>query len=243
MQINVLNFKEVLKKATLNNIIDSVQLNFGDGRIKTKMINESSDAIIFLDVENNVLTLNGETTFNFREPAQNLIPFLNIIDDDMVDVDIERSKIILKNGSQKSNIHFASPAAVRTFGSEPREMTYFITLPIDDTFLDILKKIKKIGNKFGKIYFSVEDGKFVVETTDKTNQFSNGLKFELTSIEKDNLSMYFDYKNFINLMEVINGNAPEFQLNFAWVESQEKGALVAKRADGSETYFLMSREE
>jgi len=243
MQINVENFKNVLKKATLNNTIDSVQLNFGNGKIESKMINEANDAIIFLNVVNDVLSTNDETTFNFREPTQNLIPFLNIIDEESANIEIERAKLVIKSGSQKSNIHFASPTAVRTFGSEPREMEYFLTLTIDENFLNAYKKIKKIGGKFGKIYFSVEDNVFYMETTDKTNQFSNGLRFKLVDIEKENISMFFDFKNFMNMMEVINGDAGEFELNFTWVPEQEKGAIKACKADGSEIYFLMSREE
>lgn len=243
MQINVENFKTVLKKATLNNTIDSVQLNFGDGKIKSRMINEGNDAIIFLDIDNNVLSTNDETTFNFREPAQNLLPFLNIIDSEFVDVDIQREKVVLKDGRQKANIHVSSPAAIRTFGSNPRQLDFFTEIPLNEDFITIYKKIKKVGNRFGKIYFSVENNKFYIETTDKTNQFSNGLKFELLDIQKEDLSMFFDFKNFVNVMEVINGDASDFLLNFAWVEAQEKGALVAKKNDESEIYFLMSREE
>lgn len=243
MNINVKNFETVLRKATLNKTIDSVQLNFGGSRIKSKMINEENDAIIFLDIENNVLSTDDEVSFNFREPTQNLFPFLNIIDSETVDVDIKREKVVLKDGSQKANIHFASPAAIRTFGSNPRQLDFFTELPLNDDFIEIYKKIKKIGNRFGKIYFSIENNKFYIETTDKTNQFSNGLKFELMDIEKEDISMFFSFKNFVNTIEVINGDVSDFSLNFAWVESQEKGAMVAKKNDESEIYFLMSREE
>lgn len=243
MQINVENFKTILKKATLNNTIDSVQLNFGGAKIESRMINEGNDAIVFLNVDNDVLSTHDETTFNFREPAQNLLPFLNIIDDEFVDIDIQQSKLVMKNGRQRANIHFASPAAIRIFGSSPRELDFFTTIPLDDNFIELYKKIKKIGNKFGKIYFAVEDGKFVVETTDKTNQFSNGLKFEICDIDKEDLSMFFTFKNFVSILDVINGDAANFQMNFAWIPEQEKGALVAKKNDDSEIYFLMSREE
>jgi hypothetical protein len=243
MLINIENFKSVLKKATLNNSIDSVQLNFKDGKIESKMINESNDAIVFLNVTNDVLSTNDETTFNFREPNANLIPFLNIIDEESANIEIERAKLVIKSGSQKSNIHFAAPTAVRVFGSEPREMDFFLTLPLDENFLNAYKKIKKIGNKFGKIYFSVLDNMFYMETTDKTNQFSNGLRFKLVDHEKEDISMFFDFKNFVNMMEVINGSAENFSMNFTWIPEQEKGAIKASKNDNSEIYFLMSREE
>jgi hypothetical protein len=243
MLINIENFKNVIKKATLNNSIDSVQLNFKDGKIESKMINESNDAIVFLNVTNDVLSTNDETTFNFREPNANLIPFLNIVDEESANIEIERAKLVIRSGSQKSNIHFASPTAVRVFGSEPREMEFFLTLPLDETFLNAYKKIKKIGNKFGKIYFSIEENAMYMETTDKTNQFSNGLRFKLVDIEKENISMFFDFKNFVNMMEVINGDAENFVINFTWIQEQEKGAIKSNKNDGSEIYFLMSREE
>lgn len=243
MEINVENFKTVLKKATLNNTIDSVQLNFIDGKIETKMINEENDAIIFLNVENDVLSTNDEVVFNFREPAQNLLPFLNIIDNQLINIDIQREKIVLKDGRQKANIFLSSPAAIRTFGSNPRELEFFTSLPLDESFIDLYKKIKKVGNRFGKVYFGVKDNTFFIETKDASNQFSNGLKFDISEVEKEDIAMMFSFKNFVSVMEVINGDAEDFTLNFAWVESQEKGAMVAKKNDDSETYFLMSKEE
>ena len=243
MNINVPNFINVLRKATLNNSIESVQLNFEDGKIKTKMITENRDGIIFLEVEDDVLGITDELTLNFSQPAQQLLPFLNIIEEENAEITVQQSKIIIQSGQQKSNIHFCSPTIVSVFSSTPREIPYFLEMEIDDTFIDAFKKIKKIGSRFGKIYFNVDNKTFNIETTDKTNTFSNGLKFDLTEVDKDNLTMCFDFKNFTNLMTVINGDASNFILKFAYIEEQEKGALVAEKTDSSEKYFLMSKEE
>ena len=81
MNVNVDNFKNVLKKATMNNSISSVQLNINPTRITSNMISESRDIIIILDVENDLMQVSEELEFNFADPAQGLIPFLNLIDD------------------------------------------------------------------------------------------------------------------------------------------------------------------
>jgi len=84
---------------------------------------------------------------------------------------------------------------------------------------------------------------FSIETADKTNRFSNGLKFELTRMsDVPDLSICFDYKNFINLMAVINGDSENFTLEFSYVEEQEMGMVYAGKNDGNEKYYLMSKE-
>lgn len=243
MRININNFKEAISKGTLNDSIDSIQLNIEDGKVKTAMINEGNDAIIFLNIENDIIDTDDEITFNFKEPKTNLIPYLNIMESE-ADLEIRREKMIISDGSQKAEIYFTSPTVVRTFSQSPREMDYFTEMDIDDYFIDCYKKIKKIGSRFGKVYFSVEDGRLIFETTDKTNPSANKLRFSIQEgVDKEGISMKFDYKTFVNMMEVINGSASDFRLKFAYVDEQEKGALVAAKNDDSEKYFLMSREE
>jgi hypothetical protein len=242
VNINIDNFKSIIKKATLNNTMTSVQLVFKDGRIETSMINDGRIAIAILDVDNDVLLgTNEEIEFNFSEPSLNVLPYLNIFDEEEVDVNVSNSKIVIKNGRQKSNLHFCEPMIVSTFGSRSAgETEYFLTLDIDDNFMESFNKIKKIGNRFKKLYFNVSDGMFSIETTDKTNSYSNGLKFDLTSIEKNDLTICFDFKNFSNLMAVISDRAEDFKIMFAYVEDQEAGMLNVSSNDGSEKYYLMS---
>ena len=245
MKVNVENFKNILRKATLNFSISSVQLQLNQLKISSRMISENRDCIVILDVDNDVMAVSDEHEFNFSEPNQQLMPFLNLIDDDEADIDVHSEKIVVKNGRQRSNIHFCSGQIVSVFGTDAaREgIESFLTLDIDDGFNDAFAKIKKIGSRYGNVYFNVEDGVFSIETADKTNRFSNGLKFELTRMsDVPDLSICFDYKNFINLMAVINGDSENFTLEFSYVEEQEMGMVYAGKNDGNEKYYLMSKE-
>lgn len=248
--LNVVNFKDVLQKATLNFSIDSVQLKFKDDKIKSGMISAGSDAIVILNVDNNVLPdVKDEVTFNFAEPQQQLVPFLNLIDDEEVQCEIKEEKLVLVSDNQKSDIHFCSPQIVKVFSaSDPKEGTeYFLTMDVDDNFIEAFLKIKKIGARFGKVYFNIENNKFVMETTDKSNRFSNGLKFTLVDrVAKkkkdqiDDLVLCFDYKSIVNLMAVLD-DEQEYQISFAYLEEQELGMLFLGSEDLSEKYFIMSR--
>lgn len=242
MRINVDNFKDVLTKATLNFSIQSVKLDIDPQKIKSKMISENSNAIVDLEVENNLMGISEELEFTFSEPAQNLMPFLKLIDDEHADIIIRDNGITLKSGSQKSVIHFCSPQVVSVFTGQMRDIDFFISLEIDDDFLENFKKLKKIGSRFGKVYFGVEDKKFIMETSDRTNRFSNGLKFNLLDdIDEDDKILRFDFKRMVDLMNVI-GSRDDFKFDFTYVEDQERGMLLAKNNDESEKYLLMSGE-
>jgi hypothetical protein len=111
---------------------------------------------------------------------------------------------------------------------------------IDDDFMESFNKIKKIGSKFGKIYFGVSDNQLYIETSDKQNRFSNGLKIELSDVVHDDLSMCFDFKNMTNVISILDG---VFTCKFAYVAEQELGMLFIGNEDGSEKYYLMSRRD
>jgi hypothetical protein len=246
MIIDTKEFVNVLRKATMNFSIGTVQLLFENGKVQSKMISETSDTVVLLNVDNNVFQANDYIDFNFLNPDINLIPFINLIDTDEADINITEEKITLINGNQKSNIHFCSPQIVNVFGSDDvkKDTEYFLTLDIDDTFIDAYTKIKKIGNQFNNVYFNVEDGKFMMETSDRTNRYSNSLKIELVNdVEEADLSMRYNFRTFINLMTVINGDADNFSINFTYIREQDRGMLYAEKNDSSEKYILMSSAE
>uniref|UniRef100_A0A6M3ITD0 Proliferating cell nuclear antigen PCNA N-terminal domain-containing protein n=1 Tax=viral metagenome TaxID=1070528 RepID=A0A6M3ITD0_9ZZZZ len=249
MKINIDNFKTVLKKSTLNHNIDNVQLVFTDKTVKSRMISSSRDAISILNIDNNILMgikKDEEIQFNFIEPSQSLIPFLNLIDDDEANIKIHNEKIVIISGSQRSNIHFSSPNIISVFTQDsPKEgIEYFLELKLTDDFIANMIKIKKISSRFKNIYFNVENGMFSMETTDKTNKFSNGMKFDIVNISdiKD-LTICFDQINIMNLMAVIGSDYDNFSFSFSFIEDVELGMLFANKSDGSEKYFIMSRTE
>lgn len=247
MKVNVENFRNVLQKATLNFSIDNVHLNIKPDKIISRMISPSRDSIVLLNVENNVFSGLGndaEHDFYFSEPNQTLMPFLNLIDDEEADIRTYREKILIEaDNGQKMNIYFCSNQIVHIFTGDnaKKDTEYFITLPIDNEFLNIFKKIKAIGAWFGKIYFTVKNDVFAIETTDKSNQYSNSLKFNLTNIEYDDITLCFDYKNFSNTIKVLNSD--DFYMNFSYSKEQELGLLFIGKSNDAEKYFLFSKQE
>lgn len=249
MNINIVNFKSVLKKATINFSLDSVQLNFTRDKIKSKMVTTGTDAIVFLDLPNNVIPgigAHAEHQFNFHDPNAALIPYISLIEDDQqTDINILEEKVILTTGNLKSNIFFCSPSVVTVFQRENirTQGSYMAEFQLDEDFIKQFDMIRKIGVRFNKVYFSVEDKKLLMETTDKTNKFSNGMKFELFDVEEDDdFSLCFDYRNITNVMSVIEDDYESFTLHLKRVQN-EMGFIFLNKIDNSEKYYLMSKQD
>ena len=246
MKINIDNFKEVLKKATINNIISTVQLKFIGGKITSSMISNDNNAISILNIDNDVLDTNDEVDFNFLEPAQEVTPYLNIFDNNEVNIKIQKNKIVLNDKNQQSRINFCSPIIVTLFGKTDvkKDAHWFFETDIDEEFIKAYNKIKKIGSKFGRVYFDISNGKFIIETADKTNEFSNGLKIVLSDAKdvKDR-NLCFLYTDLTSIMKVITESNKDFKIKFTYNEKQELGLLYVYSKDDSEKYCLFSMRE
>lgn len=246
MILNIENFKEVLKKATVNYLIESVQLNITKDNLKSRMISGSNDCISILNIPNNVITdmkKNDVFEFNFLEPNSAILPYLNLVETGQETVlKVLEEKITLVTGSQKSNIFFCSPQVVNVFTNEGLrdDIEYFKDIEIDEIFIQTFNKIKKIAPKFGKIYFNVADKVLSIETTDKQNSFSNGVKFEFADADYDDITICFDYKNVAGIMSIIEEG---FVTKFAYVPEQEMGMIYFTKEDETEKYYLMSRRD
>ncbi len=244
MLINLPKFKDVMKKATCNYLIDSVLLNVTKDKITTSMKSNTKDVFVILDLDNDGIVgdVKKEFVLPFGEPKINVEPFLNLIDAEEVIVSLKENKIIL---DKKVKLTFEDPSIISTFEGKGIQdsVEFFTEVELTDEVMEDLNKIKKIGNRFGKIYFVVEDGKFYVEATDRTNSFSNSLKFELGEVEYDNVVMCFDYKNYVSLLNVLNGNYAEYKMKFCWFEAQELGGMYCEKNDGQEKYFLTSKKD
>jgi len=245
MLININEFKNVLKKSTLNFIINNIQLKISADKISSKMISDDSLVIVMLDVDNQVIPdLKKDLEFNFMEPNQSVMPFLNLIEDETVDSIIKRDHILLKSSNQKSKLYFCSPRVIKIFQKDDIRdgIKFFTSFTITEEFVNIFNKIKKIGSRFGKIYLNVENGKLTMETTDKLNTFSNSLKFDIyDNIEYDDISLCFDYKNFVNTMSLINDNCGDFNINISYLKDQKLGLILINNQDNSEKYYQISK--
>jgi hypothetical protein len=157
-----------------------------------------------------------------------------------VDMVISEEKIQLTAGNQKSNIFFCAPQVVTVFGSSaPKKNTeYFIEFMLDDNFMKGFNKIRKIGMKFGKVYFNVANNMFNMEATDKLNPFSNGLRYDLCKSE-----LLFDYKRIMDVMAVIGDDFAQFKASFTFVPEQRLGMVYFEKQDLTEKYYLLSKIE
>ena len=249
MKVNVKNFKELVRKATLNLSIDSVQLDVTNERIESRMVTAHSDGVVLLEVENDVITemtANDDFQLNFSEPNLNLIPFLNLIDEDEANLFVHENRITMTVGRQRSNVFFCSPTVVSVFsaGTPLDSVDYFLETNIDENLVEAFKKIRKVGTKFGRVYFNIEGNTLSIEATDKRNTVSNTLKFDLLDdVDHGDMSICFAYDNFQRLMSLILDDYESFELKIAYIEQQELGMLYIRRSDGSENFFLMSKVE
>jgi hypothetical protein len=246
MKINVENFKSLVRKATLDLSIDSVQLNFEKDTVTSKMITQHSDGIVLLELENDAIigmTENDDFQFNFSEPNQYVMPFLNLIDEEEANIAIHQDKITLSIGRQRSNMFFCSPTVVNVFsaGSPLESVVYFIDMPISEDFINAFKKIKKVGTRFGRVYFNVEGGLLSIESTDKRSSVSNTLKFDLVETDFRDMSICFDFGNFSKMMSLVSDDYEEFEIKISYREENELGMIFVRKLDDSENYFLMSK--
>ncbi len=245
MKLIVEEFKEILIKSTFHFSIETTNLKITKDRIKSSMINRYNTGITILDVENKAIVDMEEMAFefNFLDPDQWIMPFLNLIDRDEATLKVYQDKIALFVGRQKQTIHFCTPQKKRMFHSEAqlRSSEYFATLDLrDGKVFEMWDKIKKIGTRFGKIYFNVKNENFNIEATDKTNKFSNSAKFLLSKVEVEDLSLCFDFNDISNLMKIIG---MDFGLSFSWSSDHGLGLLHASKEDETEHFFLMSKKE
>ena len=210
MKINLTNLEDVLKKATLNFSIETLQLRCGD-TIESDMRSNDGNSISLLKLPNDILDTNEELSFNFSDVAQNVMPFIQLFDNEEIDIDIYEGSagagyMVLKDGRQKSRISFCYPTVPKRLGTPDvkQDVDWFFEIDVDEEFMKRFDKIKKIGARFGKVYLDVKDKKVFLETADKDNQHSNGLKFHLDDIDRDDLSLCFSFKDMVNLMNVID---------------------------------------
>lgn len=248
MIVNTRKFEEFLRKATLAHTIDFVQFDVTSSTVSSRLISQNRDAIVILKLNNSEAGIfqevKGEYEFNFSEPAQKLVPYLAVIDTEEAIVEVKPNFINLVNGKMKSKVSLDNPESSKIFNADApkNEPDYFVTLPVDSDFLEDFSKIKKIGSRFGKIYFTVRDGKLYIETTDKTNAYANTLDFELLPVEKEDFFMMFDYKNFTSLMSVLDSDK-KYTISLDYISEKGLGMMFVIDSEKTEKFYLFSKKE
>lgn len=249
MKVNINEFKRILRKSTINFSLETLQLNISKDKISTKMSNSIYNPIVILDIPNTCfpdIENKKPISLNFSEPNQSVLPYINLISEDEADAEVEKEKMVINfdDNKQKFNIYFCSPEIVKVF---PKNMArddieYFVEFSLTDDFMQKYSNLKKIGSRFGKVYFVVEDGKLYMETTDKTNRYANNFRFEVTDgVSSSNLSLCFDYKNISNLFLIVD-NHEDFMIRLTYSEEKDLGMLYLSK-NIEENYFLMSKTD
>jgi hypothetical protein len=238
LKLNVENFKEIIKRGTLNYIIESIGIKVSPERVKTNMISSDRNVVLFINKPNDIIEgITDEVALNFTEPNNKVKPYLDVLDENLVPLTISDSRIRI---NKELTINFDDESVINVFGKDnPKsEFEFFHEFSIDESFMVSFDKIKKIGRKFEKIYFTIEDKKLYIETTDKTNAYSNGVKLFICNVEYENMSLCFKYKNFIGLMKLISTD--DFSIKFSYTKASKLGLIAIFNKDESERYFLMS---
>ncbi len=246
-----------MMKATLNYSIDYLQLHFIDGRVKSAMVSDQRSIITIIDIKNDDIlgvTPQDDITFNFAQPAIQLLPYLEVIDEEEAEMKIvddpDKPHIDLISKDFISSVHFITESTLKNnvlHKTSKEDFDYFHKLEVTVDPLSVrFEGIKKIGTRFGKVYINVKDKKLWLETTDKMNAFSNPAKTELAdNVDIEDLSICFDFRNFVNLTSVIEAGKKEekvFDMKFAYIKEREGGMIHVTSRDGSEQYFLLNRE-
>jgi hypothetical protein len=256
--LHAANLEKLLKKVTLDNLIQFCQLNFVEGRIKSSIIAITRDVVVQHDLVNNVLGNLGEgddITFNFTDPQLRVTPQLKAlgsIDIEEADIEMSDEKIkILAGQWGGGTIHFCDDSVLENhiMLRNPRELDYFHTINVTPDMHFGFKPIKMIAPQYGKIYFTVTDGNLVLETGDKTNRFTDNYKLPLAGeLPINNLTVCFDFNHFNCLMNVMAAEEEkQYKMKFAWNEEDERGMLYAHTLETGlppvidEKYFLFSR--
>jgi hypothetical protein len=243
MNVNVPNLQDAIKKATLNYLIETVQLHIDGATITSKMRSQNNDVVVVLNQQNNVLSdVPDAVDFNFDKPNTKVKPYLNLIDNELVQAQVSDEKILLKDGRHKTNLHFCMPSFVTAFtGAEPQAPVFY-ELDITEEVFSIFKKIMKVGGTFEKVYFAVRDKELIIETTDRGNRFANGISFVVDSVDQANLDICVSFQNFVGVYQCIGGRE-DFKVKLVWMADQEAGMVIFEKADQSERYYLLHKLE
>jgi len=240
---------DLLRRGTCNYSIDNVGIKFNKDTYKVGM--RGSNCIIMLNGDNDIISNikdNDTWELNFSDPSKNVKTYFDLIipdENDEVNITLKEEKIILKSGNQKSNLFFCSETLISVFegtGPKVNGETLFEQV-IDQTFIDTYQLIKKVASSFGKVYFSITDGKISIEATDKTNSFANGMKMDIGDSDFDDINLCFEFKTFNNIMTLINGDFTVFTMRVGYIKKNNGGMVSFIREDASEVYYQLSTRE
>lgn len=204
------------------------------------MISEDSSAVLMLNVDNDIITQADYIDLYFSNVSKNIKPYVDLFSSEEVDLEVKENFVKLKDEEQVSKLHFCSPGTVRSFdGERPSDELFSFEKDLVDIF-PLFQKIKKVANRFNKLYILGEDGKLSFEATDKQIPTSNSVKIDIGNSEKD-IDVKFNFKYINSLLSMIEPE--DYKFKFGFIEEREVGVILFENTDQSESYFITSSDD
>lgn len=252
MKINIDNFIELIKKATINYSIDYCQLTVSKEKINCSIKNNLSSIIVKLDVKNNVFSdVTEDFILNIIDAGQTIVPYLQLFDKKK-EVEVKYTFIRdnhiknfdLKQDKLKSRLNFAEPIITRLFSGTLNigDAKEIFSITIDEDFIDNYEKLKKIAVRTGKIYFSVKDKILSFIAGDTSLSHLNSFSVEIEEKNFEDIEICFDFKYYMNVISILNldENLFDIVLLVKTKNNSPFGILDIVSKDKSEEYFIAS---
>jgi hypothetical protein len=250
VQLNVNNFKNLIKRGSVNHVIDNVKLIFTPQLAVSSM--RGTDLISCVKVDNNILTGLKKADvidFCFVNPLSNVLPYLEILRGDNVNVKIEDGYLELAEPPHTVKISLFHQNVVTPFDSDRQpKIEFFVQFNPDERFANFIDKTKRVCASHGRIYLGTKGGFLYIRAGGAANELTSEIKlnlvetdFEIKSSDGKEIELNFNYKSFINMIGLIN---QDFSVSVAFDDDQDLGLIKAAKGDNgtsSEYYYLMSR--
>lgn len=240
LNLNVNNFKSLIKKGTVNHVIDNVKLVFTPQHATTAM--RGPDLISVVKSNNNVLIglkKADEIDMCFINPLTNVLPYLEILRGDTVDTIIEDGYIELKESPHTVKISLFHPNVMSTFDSNRQpNIDFFVDFHPNEDFVNFLDKTKRVCISHSKIFLGVKNEFLYVRAGGPENELTSEIKLNLVESDFQDMEMTFNYKSFINLIGLIN---PEFTVSVSYDPERQLGLLKVRNEDETEVFYITSR--
>jgi hypothetical protein len=240
VSLNVNNFKSLIKKSTVNHVIDNIKMVFTPRHAISAM--RGTDLISVVRLENNILTglkKADEIDFCFVNPLSNVLPYLDILRAEQVGLVIEDGYIELKESPHTVKISLFHQNVVTPFDADRQpNIDFFVSFRPDEQFANFIDKTKRVCATHGRIFIGTKDGFLYVRAGGAANELASEIKLNLVESDFEDVELNFNYKSFINLIGLID---QDFNISVSYDTEQELGLLRVENADKSEIYYIMSR--
>ena len=214
MQLDIGEFKELIRKATLNYYIDSVRLDYNKSkdRITSNMVSDTRKVAVILDIDNEMLVdCRDDVSFLFNLPKVDVKPYIELLDNGKTMLKINDNNMVINN---QIKLQFSDPSVITSLTTNKLKdaaRTCNMCFKITSDFIEKYKKVKSIANKFGKFYLSLADDGLYLETTDKNNHYSNAVKYNI--VETDKLDVTDGENEQISISDIKERRVPCFESN------------------------------